>query len=120
MFVCPKRNLGGRACNQAVRGGVFLAGVSLVGALVAFEFGQAATFGWLLAVPMAMASYLLISGTFGICAYYGIKGERGADHGAEVLLDGESRTKMRARALLAVSASVLVGCIFAAAFVASA
>jgi hypothetical protein len=97
-----------------------LAGLSLAAALVAFEFDQAAAFGWILAVPMALSSYLLISGTFGICIYYGLKGERGADHGTEALLDPESRAKMRARAVLAVSASVLVGCIFAAAFVASA
>jgi hypothetical protein len=72
-----------------------------------------------LAFPVAASVYSVISGTCGICAFHGMKGERGADHGTEVVLDGESRSRVLKRALLAVSASFIAGGALAAVFVAS-
>jgi hypothetical protein len=72
--------------------------------------------GWILALPVVAASYMVISGIFGICIVNGLRGARMADHGSEAVLNPESRARMRNRALLAVSASVAIGCAFAAAF----
>ena len=105
VLACNQRNLGGRASNQA---GFFLAG----------QYGLVEKVGWLVAVPLAAASYLVISGAFGICIVHGLKGDRQADHGREAVLDSANRARMRNRALLAVSASIAIGCGFAAAFVA--
>jgi hypothetical protein len=119
MFACTQRNLGERARGLALRGGVFFAGMTLVTALVAYELHATRLVGWFLALPIALSVYGLISGTLGICVYHGMRGERGTDHGAEAVLDQESRARMRVRALIAVSVSLVVGFAFAAAFVAS-
>jgi hypothetical protein len=119
MFACTQRNLGDRARATALRAGVIFAGVALVTALLTYELHAARSLGWFLALPIALSTYGLISGTLGICAYHGMKGARRADHGAEAVLDQESRMRMRVRALAAVSASLLVGLASAAVFVAS-
>jgi hypothetical protein len=98
--------------------GVLMGGLALGWALLSTELGLAKQLGWLIALPAAASAYLLISGTFGICAYYGIKGARGADHGNEAVLDAESRHHLRLRALIAVSASLVIAGGFAAALVA--
>lgn len=114
-----QQNLGERARGKAVRAGVLTAGVALAWALACAELGLAKQLGWLVALPAAAAAYLLISGTLGICVYYGMKGHRGADHGSEAVLDRQNRAQLRTRALLAVSASLVIACAFAAALVAS-
>jgi hypothetical protein len=48
-----------------------------------------------------------------------MKGLRGADHGSEAVLDPEDRAHLRLRALMAVSASLVIAVAFAAAFVAN-
>lgn len=120
MLACHQRNLGTRASNQALRGGVLLAGLALGASLVVGQSGllHLNYLRWLLAVPLVVASYMVISGIFGICIIHGLMGDRLADHGREVVLDPSSRARMRKRALLAVSASILIGCGFAAAFAA--
>ncbi len=118
MGACQQRNLGARASNQALRAGVFIAGVALSAFLLVNQLGWSRHLGWILALPLVAASYMVISGIFGICIVHGLKGDRRADHGREVVLDPASRARMRNRALLAVSASVVIGCSFAAAFVA--
>ena len=117
MLACNQRNLGTRASNQALRGGVMLAGIALVAFLLGNQLGAGRRFGWLVALPAVASSYLVISGIFGICIVHGLRGDRRADHGAEVVLDPASRARMRNRALLAVSASIVIGFCFAAAFV---
>ena len=112
-----QRNLGERARGRAVRLGVLMAGLALGWALLSTEMGVAKQLGWLIFVPAALSAYLIISGTFGICVYYGLKGHRGADHGSEAVLDSESRHQLRLRALLAVSASLVIALGFAAALV---
>jgi hypothetical protein len=117
MLACHQRNLGARASNQALRGGVLLAGVALGSYLAVSQWGLSRHLCWLLALPLVASSYMVISGIFGICIFHGMMGDRQADHGREVVLDPESRARMRNRALLAVSASIVIGCSFAAAFV---
>jgi len=107
-----------RASNQALRSGVMLAGFALVAFLLVNQLGGPRQAGWLLALPLVIACYMVISGIFGICIVHGLRGDRRADHGSESVLDPATRTRMRNRALLAVSASVIIGCGFAAAFVA--
>src|SRR4051812_1065633 len=112
MLACHQRNLGARASNQALRGGVLLAGVALGAFMVVNQMNWPRHLGWFLALPLVAASYMVISGMFGICIVHGLKGDRRADYGREVVLDPASRVRMRNRALLAVSASILIGCGF--------
>ena len=116
MFACQQRNLGARASNTALRGGVLMAGIALGAFLLVNQFGWSSHLGWILALPVVAASYMVISGIFGICIVNGLRGARMADHGTEAVLNPESRARMRNRALLAVSASLAIGCAFAAAF----
>ena len=67
----------------------------------------------------ALSAYLLISGTLGICVYNSLKGHRFADHGTEAVLDPQDRAHLRVRALLAVSASLVIAGAFAVAVVAN-
>jgi hypothetical protein len=115
-----QQNLGERARGRAVRLGVIMGGVALAWALLASELGLTKKLGWLVALPAALSAYLLISGSLGICVYYGLKGARGADHGNEAVLDPERRAHLRLRALLAVSASLVIAVGFAAAVVVAA
>jgi len=119
MLPCSQRNLGERASSRAVRGGVLVGGLALGLWLFGTELGMPQQLGWLIALPVAVSAYLLISGTFGICIYQSLMGYQGADHGNEAILDPQRRAQMRGRAMLAVSASVLIACAVAAAFVAS-
>lgn len=115
-----QQNLGERARSRTVRSGVFMAGVALGWLLLASELGLSKQLGWLVIVPATLSAYLVISGSLGICIYYGLKGSRGEDHGSEAVLDPERRAQLRLRALLAVCASLLIAGSFAAAvFVAS-
>jgi len=117
MLACQQRNLGARASGQALRGGVLLAGLAVGAFLLQSQFGGSRTLAWFLALPLVLSSYMVISGAFGICIFHGLRGDRRADHGgSEVVLDPANRARMRNRALLAVSASVVIGCAFAAAF----
>jgi len=94
-----------------------MAGVALGAVLLAAHFKLPRQLDWVVGLPVALSSYLLISGIFGICVFNGLKGKRAADHGPETVLDPSSRVQMRNRALWAVSASLLIACGFAAAFV---
>lgn len=95
-----------------------MAGIALAAFFVAGQYGLVQKVGWLVAVPWAIAAYLVISGAFGICIFQGLKGKRRVDHGREAVLDPACRAQMRNRALLAVLASIAIGCGFAAAFIA--
>ena len=95
-----------------------MAGLALAGFYLANQFGLVKQLGWVVALPLAAASYMVISGAFGICIIHGLKGDRRQDHGREAVLDATDRSQMRNRALLAVTASIVIGCGFAAAFVA--
>jgi hypothetical protein len=114
-----QHNLGARARGKSISFGVLMGGLALGWALLSAELGVTRQLGWLIAVPVAASAYLLISGTFGICVFNGMMGYRGADHGKEAVLDPENRANLRRRALLAVSASLLIAGGFAAALVVS-
>jgi hypothetical protein len=118
VLACHRQNLGPRARDQSLRGGVLMAGVALAAFLLVAHFKLPRQVGWFVALPVALSSYMLISGVFGICILNGLKGDRLADHGREVVLDPENRAQMRNRAFLAVSASLLIAGMLAAAFVA--
>ena len=120
MFGCDQqRNLGQQASGKAVSLGVLMGGLALGWALLSSELGVARHLGWLVAVPAAFSAYLLISGSLGICIYNSMKGYRASDHGSEAVLDPQNRAHLRLRALLAVSASLVIACGFAVALVAS-
>jgi hypothetical protein len=114
-----QQNLGERARGRAISFGVLMAGLALGWALLSSEMGMTRRLGWFVALPVALSSYLLISGTLGICLYNSVKGRRQADYGPESVLDAESRSQLRLRALLAVSASLLIASAFAFALVSS-
>jgi hypothetical protein len=114
-----QQNLGEKARGRVLSVGVLMAGVALGWALLSAELGLARQFGWLVALPAAISAYFLISGSLGICAYHGLKGFRGNDHGSEAVLDPADRAHLRLRALLAVSASLLIATGVAAALVSS-
>ena len=114
-----QQNLGERARGRSVSMGVLIGGIALGWALLSAELGVTRQLGWLVALPAAASAYLLISGTFGICIYQSFKGSRGNDHGSEAVLDPESRSHLRLRALLALSASLVIAGIFAALLVSS-
>ena len=82
------------------------------------ELGVTKRLGWLVAIPVALSAYLLISGTLGVCVFNSVSGHRRADYGSEAVLDPERRAQLRLRALLAVSASLLIAGGFALALVA--
>lgn len=120
MFGCDQqRNLGQRARGKAVSLGVLMGGLALGWALLSSELGVTRQLGWLVALPAALSAYLLISGSLGICIYSSMKGHRVADHGSEAVLDPQNRAQLRLRALLAVSASLVIAVAFAALLVAS-
>lgn len=120
MFGCDQqRNLGQRARGKAVSVGVLMGGLALGWALLSSELGVTRQLGWLVALPAALSAYLLISGSLGICIYSSLKGNRVADHGSEAVLDPQNRAQLRLRALLAVSASLVIAVAFAALLVAS-
>jgi len=95
-----------------------MAGIALIAFLAAHQLGASRHLGWFVAPPLVAASYLVISGIWGICFVHAMKGDRRADYGPEAVLDPLSRARMRTRAVLALIASIIIGCSFAAAFVA--
>ena len=118
MLACHQRNLGARARNQQLHSGVLIAGIALAAFLLESRLApEPHAARWLVALPLVAASYLVISGIWGICIVQALKGDRRADYGPEAVLDPSSRARMRTRAALALFASIIIGCSFAAAFV---
>lgn len=109
--------MGNRACRRSTQVGVIAAGLSLVIALLFADSGSAQRYGWLMAFPVALSSYFLLTGSSGVCAYHSMVGRRVADHGPEAILDGEKLRRMRLRSLFAVGVSACLGCLVAALFV---
>jgi hypothetical protein len=114
-----QRNLGERARERSVTTGVVFAALALGWALLCGELGLSPSLRWLVAIPATFSTYLLISGTLGICAYNGMKGSRTDDHGHEAVLDPANRSQLRLRALAAVTASLLIATTLAAALAAA-
>jgi hypothetical protein len=115
----PVQTLGGRARVSHLRFGVLSAGAAIAFGLSLVELGAAEQLGWLIALPLTLATYGMAAGAVGICALTGLKGERAADHGTEAILDRHCARSIKARAGLIMLASMLVGALGAAGFVAS-
>jgi hypothetical protein len=112
-----QQNLGERARAKSISLGVLMAGVGLGWALLSSELGLTARLGWLVALPVAISAYLLLSGLLGVCVFNSVAGQRQADYGSEAVLDPQNRSRLRLRALLAVGASLLIAALFAVALV---
>jgi hypothetical protein len=112
--------MGDRACRRSTQVGVLSAGLSLLIALLIAESPSVQRYGWLMALPVALSSYFLLTGSSGVCAYHSAVGRRAADHGLEAILDNEKLRRMRLRSLFVVGVSAILGCVVAALFVASA
>jgi hypothetical protein len=115
----PVQTLGGRARLAHLRFGVLSAGAAIAFGLALVERGAAEQLGWLIAFPLALSVYGIVSGAVGICAFTGLKGERAADHGTEAILDAHCASSIKAQAGLIVLASIAAGSLGAAGFVAS-
>jgi hypothetical protein len=116
---CSGGNLGSRARGRQLRAGVLMGGLALGMALAVSEWPTLRPLLWLLALPIAISSYLTISGISGLCIYQGLTGYRAADYGSEAVLDPADRVRMRIRAWFAVTASVVIACVFTVAFAAN-
>lgn len=112
-------SLGARARDRSVQAGVLVAGVALAGGFALADVGAASTLGWVLAVPVSLSVYLVVTGSLGLCVFNGMLGRRVADHGSEPILDAAAARELRRRALAAVVLSIAVGCLSAALFVVS-
>jgi hypothetical protein len=117
MLSREQQNIGNRACRRSMQLGVLAAGLSLLTVFLCVDVGNAQRYGWLVALPVSLSSYLLLTGTQGVCAYHSALGRRGTDHGPEAILDGEKLRRMRMRSLFAVGVSACLGCLVAALFV---
>jgi hypothetical protein len=118
MLAREHQNLGDKACRRSTQVGVLAAGLSILVVLLFADAPIAQRYGWLMAIPVAISSYFLLTGSSGVCAYHSMLGRRAADHGPEAILDGEKVRRMRLRSLFAIGVSACLGCVVAALFVA--
>jgi len=117
--MCKSHNLGSRVRRQHVRLGVIWFALTLVLGFALLERGAAAHFGFLLALPLAMGSYCLLAGSFGVCVYNGVQGRRHANHGSEMVPDETLRRRLVHRGLAYAGLSCALGGLGALAFVVS-
>jgi len=115
----PAHTLGERARGQHLRFGVISAGIALAFGLLLVETDRSAPLAWLIALPLAFATYGVLAGALGVCAMTGMRGEVATDHGLETILDRGCARTVRGRAALLLVSSVVVGTLGAATFVAS-
>jgi hypothetical protein len=69
------------------------------------EWGLGPSLGFLLVAPLAIGTYCLIAGSFGVCFYTSIFGKRLADHGAEVVPEAELRQRLIRRGVVLAGVS---------------
>ena len=84
------------------------------------EWGHAPSFGFLLVAPLALGTYCLLAGTFGVCFYASIFGKRHADHGSEVVPCRRLRKRLIQRGVVLAGVSSTVAVLATLLFVASA
>ncbi len=118
--MCTRHNLGPRFRQHHVRLGVVWLAVALVMGFVLADWGAAGRLGFLLALPLAMGTYCLLAGSFGVCFYNSMVGRRMADHGAEVVPDPSLRKRLVRRGLTLAGLSCTVAGVATAVFVVSA
>ena len=117
--MCQTQNLGSRVRRQHVRIGVLWFALALVLGFVLVDRGAAGRLGLLLAMPLAIGTYCLLSGSLGVCVYTGVQGRRLADHGAEMVPDETLRRRLVRRGLALAGLSCTLGGLGALAFVVS-
>lgn len=83
------------------------------------EWGVASSFGFLLAVPLAIGTYCVLASSFGVCFYTGMCGERRADHGAEVVARAGQREQLMRRGVMLAGVSCTLAGLATMAFVVS-
>jgi hypothetical protein len=98
-LMCTRHNLGSRFRQQHVRLGVIWLAFALILGFALVEWGVAPRFGFLLALPLALGTYCVLSGSFGVCFYNSMFGRRMADHGSEVVPDQEVRKRLIRRGM---------------------
>jgi hypothetical protein len=97
--MCTGHNLGSRFRQQHMRLGVIWLAFTLMLGFCLVEWGAASRFGFLLALPLAIGTYCLLAGSFGVCVYNSMSGRRRADHGAEEVPDAHVRKGLRVRGM---------------------
>jgi len=118
--MCTRHNLGSRFRQQHVRLGVVWLALALVLGFGLVELGVASRFGFLLALPLAVGTYCLLAGSFGVCFYNSMFGRRMADHGAEVVPDQKLRKRLIRRGVALAGVSCTLAGMATAVFVVSA
>lgn len=118
-LMCTRHNLGSRFRQQHVRLGVIWLALALALGFGLVEAGGASRFGFLLALPLAIGTYCLLSGSFGVCFYNSMFGRRLADHGAEVVPDESVRKRLVRRGIALVGVSCTLAGAATAVFVVS-
>ncbi|HTV23840.1 MAG TPA: hypothetical protein VMG12_34355 [Polyangiaceae bacterium] len=117
--MCTRHNLGSRFRQQHVRLGVIWLSFALVLGFGLVEWGVASRFGILLALPLAVGTYCLLAGSFGVCFYNSMYGRRMADHGAEVVPDESLRKRLIRRGVALAGVSCTLAGLATAVFVVS-
>lgn len=99
-----------------MRLGVIAAAITLAVGFVLAESGLASRWGFLLALPLTVSSYWLLSGVLGTCLVAGMRGVRRADYGFEPVVDARQMRQFRRRGLALLAASFALALASAGAF----
>lgn len=103
--MCTSHNLGAHARRSLLRVGVLWQAVALGLGFGLVEWGLAASFGFLIAIPLAIGTYCLLASSFGVCFYSGMCGKRRADHGEEVVAAAGQREQLMRRGVVLAGVS---------------
>lgn len=118
--MCTSHNLGSRSRQNIVRFGVVWLAFTLLLGFGLVEWGVASRFGFLLALPLAVGLYCLLTGSFGVCFYSSMFGRRRADHGTEVVPDELLRKRLVRRGVALAGLSCTLAGVATVVFVVSA
>lgn len=99
-----------------MRLGVIAAAITLAAGFALAESGLASHWGFLLALPLTLSTYWLLSGIWGTCLMAGMRGVRRADYGFEPIVDTQQMQKFRRRGLTLLAASFALALASAGAF----
>jgi len=103
--MCTSHNLGPRVRRGLLRVGVSCLAMALGLGFGLVEWGVASSFGFLLAVPLAIGTYCVLASSFGVCFYTGMCGKRRADHGAEIVAQTAQREQLKRRGVMLTGVS---------------
>lgn len=117
--MCGDHNLGERVRRGHLRIGVVLTGLTLALGFAIADSGLPAVSGWLLLLPLTLGTYCLLAGSFGLCLYAGLAGQRHADHGDDIVPDRDLRRHLVQRGLIITGISCALSLAATAVFVSS-